>query len=131
MLYKMYNDVVGAAHEARDQEDRQLDRLILPKELLARLGLSQGDSVVVSEGPDDRSSVSHDQTLSDAHRAQGHAQLQECAESARRMTEPRWLTEAQVVRIQGSSCASSAARGVARSGALARLGSTANKWAYE
>lgn len=26
--------------------------LILPKELLARLGLSQGDSVVVSEGPD-------------------------------------------------------------------------------
>jgi putative addiction module antidote len=26
--------------------------LILPKELLARLGLSQGDKVVVSEGPD-------------------------------------------------------------------------------
>ena len=26
--------------------------LILPKELLARLGLSQGDSVIVSEGPD-------------------------------------------------------------------------------
>jgi putative addiction module antidote len=26
--------------------------LILPKELLARLGLSQGDSVVVSETPD-------------------------------------------------------------------------------
>lgn len=26
--------------------------LILPKELLARLGLQQGDSVLVSEGPD-------------------------------------------------------------------------------
>jgi putative addiction module antidote len=26
--------------------------LILPKELLARLGLAQGDSLVVSEGPD-------------------------------------------------------------------------------
>jgi putative addiction module antidote len=26
--------------------------LILPKELLARLGLSQGDSVIVTEGPD-------------------------------------------------------------------------------
>jgi putative addiction module antidote len=26
--------------------------LILPKELLGRLGLSQGDSVVVTEGPD-------------------------------------------------------------------------------
>ncbi len=26
--------------------------LILPKELLARLGLQQGDSVTVSEGPD-------------------------------------------------------------------------------
>ena len=26
--------------------------LILPKELLARLGLEQGDSVTVSEGPD-------------------------------------------------------------------------------
>lgn len=26
--------------------------LILPKELLARLGLEQGDEVVVSEGPD-------------------------------------------------------------------------------
>ena len=32
--------------------------LILPKELLARLGLQQGDEVVVSEGPDRTITVS-------------------------------------------------------------------------
>ncbi|MGE0024430.1 MAG: AbrB/MazE/SpoVT family DNA-binding domain-containing protein [Hyphomicrobium sp.] len=32
--------------------------LILPKELLARLGLSQGDHVLVTEGPDRSLSIS-------------------------------------------------------------------------
>lgn len=32
--------------------------LILPKELLARLGLKQGDSVVVTEGPERTLSIS-------------------------------------------------------------------------
>ena len=33
--------------------------LILPKELLARLGLKQGDEVFVTEGPDKTLHVSH------------------------------------------------------------------------
>jgi putative addiction module antidote len=37
--------------------------LILPKELLARLGLSQGDSVVVSETPDGFKVSRQDQTF--------------------------------------------------------------------
>lgn len=51
VLYGMYN----AMEPAMKLEIKKIGNstgLILPKELLARLGLQQGDSVLVTEGPD-------------------------------------------------------------------------------
>jgi putative addiction module antidote len=46
MLYTPYN---GGRHEDRDQKDWEFNSLILPKELLAKLQLKQGDVLFVTE----------------------------------------------------------------------------------
>ena len=51
MLYKTYN-MTEATMKLELKKIGNSTGLILPKELLARLGLSQGDHVIVTEGPD-------------------------------------------------------------------------------
>ena len=85
--------------------------LILPKELLARLGLSQGDNVVVSETPDGFKVSRYDQTFERGWRCasrKGHEDLPQCAQSARQMSEPVWLRSKWSLRSKKNSCGSSA-----------------------
>lgn len=52
MLYDPYNADGVTTMKLEIKKIGNSTGLILPKELLARLGLSQGDQVLVTEGPD-------------------------------------------------------------------------------
>ena len=51
MLYIPYNTLGGRTMKLKLKKIGNSTGLILPKELLARLGLKQGDEVFVTEGP--------------------------------------------------------------------------------
>ncbi len=108
--------------------------LILPKELLARLGLSQGDSVIVNEGPNSitisRESEELERGLEIARKAIQH--LPRCFDRTRQMTEPIWLSVVLVIAFHDEQLREfGGPAGIREFGMLeSALGRPRNKWAY-